>query len=119
MINLGVAIQKSHRRDCRKMSEQLIALQDTPESLRGTIISNHAVYTRSRTTGTINWRSGWWIIWVIFMLIRVVSSNGCGESKTEYNPHIQYEYNGKSISPDSLIKMVKDSSLRLNRDPLR
>lgn len=115
LINLGVAIQRSYRRDCRKMSEQLMSLQDTPESLRSTITSNHAAYTSSSRV-TLKFRNGWWVLWVIFMLIRIVGSDGCGENKTDYNPVIQY--NGNRISPDSLLKMVKDSSFRVKYDTL-
>jgi len=116
LINLGVAIQKSHRRDCRRMSEQLISLNDTPENIRRTIISNHSAYTGPRA-GAISWRSGWWILWVIFMLIRVVSSDGCGESKTDFKPSsIQYEYNGKSMPLDSMVKILKDSNVKVKYD---
>ncbi len=84
LINIGVAVQKSHKKDCVKISEQLIALQDTPKSLRDIIVSNHKIYVgSSKSSG--NWGNYFWIGWVIFMIIRLVASDGCGDSKPKYN----------------------------------
>ncbi len=113
LVNIGVAIQKSHRRDCKKMSKQLILLQDTPESLRNTIVSNHSVYSRSSgAVGSIKWRNGWWAIWVFIMLIRAVSSGGCGENNTDY------KYDNNFQLPDSIFKILKDSNHKINHGPL-
>jgi hypothetical protein len=57
LINIGVGIQKSHRRDCRKISAQLIELQDLPENVRETIVSNHFIYAKPR----LRLRQNWWV----------------------------------------------------------
>ena len=117
LINIGVEIQKSHRRDCKKMSKQLISLQDTPESLRTTIVSNHAAYTGSSSYSG-NWKGGFWIFWVILMLIRAISSNGCGENKNQYRQNIPVNFKSINQVPDSSIKLFTDSILRMNRDSI-
>jgi hypothetical protein len=84
LINIGVAVQKTHRNDCRLVSEQLVSLKDTPEALRGIIVSNNTVYSNSSSSSSSSWRSYWWIIWVIFMLVRAGTSDGCN-SKPSYD----------------------------------
>jgi len=116
LVNLGVEVQKSHRRDCKRVSGQLISLQDTPESLRNTIITNHAVYTGS-SRSKLGWRGIFWIGWIVIMGIRTVSSSGCGDNNAIDNKPMQIYYNNKPISSDSLLKIVTDSSLK-NRDSL-
>ena len=117
VINIGVEVQKSHRRDCKRMSEQLIALQDTPESLRTTIVSNHAVYSGS-SSWSLSGRNAFWMIWVVFMLIRAISSNGCSESKSSYKEFSYPHLKNKLHFQDSLFRIIKDSSFRFNRDSL-
>ncbi len=113
LINIGVAVQKTNRRDCKKMSSQLIELQDTPESLRNTIASNHLVYTGSSTRSS-RWRSGFWAIWIIFMFMRGVLSNGCGSESTHY------DYKGepneiRSLMRDSIFKLI-DTNTKFRKD---
>jgi hypothetical protein len=114
LVNIGVAIQKSHRSDCRKMSDHLISLQDTPEGLRNTIVANHAVYTGSSRRARWSWRAMFWIGWLFLAGIRTVSSRGCDDNE---NKTIHYYYNNSEVSPDSLIRIVTDSN-RKNRDSL-
>lgn len=86
LINIGVAVQKSHKPDCRSVSIQLIALTDTPESLRQVIVSNHAVYMgggSSRSSGSSSWRVILWILWIGFMISRM-SGDGCNGSNSNY-----------------------------------
>lgn len=113
LVNIGVAIQKSNRRDCKQMSEQLISLQEMPESLRSVIVTNHAVYNRSSGTGSFSWRGGFWIFWIIVMVIRAASSGGCGENNTEYQS-IPFDNNTR-YQLDSIIKKMKDSQ-RIHQD---
>jgi hypothetical protein len=113
IINIGVAVQKSHRRDCRKMSKQLISLQDTPESLRSIIVSNHAVYSRSSTI-RFNWRGGFGILWIIFMIMRS-STQGCGDNSY----HSRFSPDDIKYLPDSTVfKILKDTSHRNHPDTL-
>jgi hypothetical protein len=114
LINIGVAIQKSNRSDCRKMSDQLISLQDTPESLRSIIVSNHAVYSgSSKSSG--GWGNYFWVGWVIFMVIRLAASDGCESKKTTnyYEMPQNWEYKKKT---DSLFKVMMDSSFKSAKD---
>jgi hypothetical protein len=115
LVNIGVAIQKSHRRDCRQMSEQLILLQDAPERLMEIIASNHNVYTRSSgSTWSFGWGRGFGVAWLIFMLFRVVASDGCGDNKTPYKEFITPQYPIR----DSSFKIVKDSIFEIHHDTL-
>lgn len=102
-INIGVAIQKSHRKDCKKLSEQLISLNDTPENLRQIIVSNHAVYTRS-SGGSSNWGGFGWVGFIFFILIKTLAQGGCNDSTDnyKYNPtEIKY------VLPDSIMKKLQ------------
>jgi hypothetical protein len=114
LINIGVAIQKTHRRDCRKMSEQLVSLQDTPESLRSIISSNHVVYT-GESSKSGNWGNMFWVGWVIFIIFRLAASDGCGESKSssfEFKPADFRQYK----MPDSILKKLEKSGIRMFED---
>jgi hypothetical protein len=73
LINLGVALQKTHRRDCRKISAQLVSLEDLPENLLNTILSNHAIYNKSR----FRLKHGWWLAWMIYAMVRILFSGSC------------------------------------------
>lgn len=104
LVNLGVAIQKKYRNDCRQMSEQLVTLEDTPENLRGTIVSNHSVYTGSSNSS--NFRGYWWVVWIIIMVIRALASGGCEHTTNEYKaPQTQMNI----YQTESLTRQVKDS----------
>ncbi|HEX7847587.1 MAG TPA: hypothetical protein VF476_17425 [Chitinophagaceae bacterium] len=117
LINIGVAVQKTHRKDCAKVSEQLISLHETPESLRKIIVSNHAVYTGSSGDGgSISWRNIFWIGWVVFMLFRAFGSDGCDSSNSNnyrYIPPVQYD-NKYKITDSAILRLF--DSIRISRD---
>lgn len=116
IINIGVAVQKKRRQDCRRMSEQLISLSETPESLRNIIVSNHRVYTgSSASSGSISWRGVFWIIWIIFMIFKW--GGVCNSSSSDYKNSFPY-YDPKFKISDSAIKIIYDSSsaYRISRD---
>jgi hypothetical protein len=78
LINLTVAIQKSHKSDCGLLSDQLISVTDIEEHLRSTIISNHQAYS-SRSGSFSNFGKGtWWVVWLFIMLLRGVAT--CNDS---------------------------------------
>ena len=118
IINIGVAVQKKRRQDCRMMSEQLISLKDVPQNLRDIIVSNHAVYTGSSSSSGSGWGRGiFWMIWVVFMIVRA-ASGGCNDSSSsssfdfsKYKPY----YEPFKVS-DSTYSLLKDSSSRLLMD---
>lgn len=115
IINIGVAVQKKRRKDCRLMSEQLISLSETPESLRNVIVSNHAVYTgSSASSGSISWRSVFWIIWIVIMLIRGINSCG-GDSSGDSKNYFRY-YDPKFKLPDSTFRIFSDSTNKYRPD---
>ena len=70
LVNITVAIQNSHKKDCKKISQELTCIADLPEDLTSTIMSNHKVYKGS--TSTTNWGL---MVWVAIILLRVMS--GC------------------------------------------
>jgi len=126
IINIGVAVQKKRRKDCRLMSEQLISLSETPESLRNIIVSNHAVYTGSSSSGgSGSWRTVFWIIWVVFILIRGVNSCG-GDSSNSYKQNFPYYQPQFKLQDSTIMKLfdsnyrktIYDSSLRKRLDSL-
>lgn len=105
IINIGVDIQKSHRRDCRVMSHKLVALREPPETLGNLIRSNHAAYTGSSSSSTVSWRGGFFIFWIIMMILRGAFSDGCNNSSSEYKPILpQVEY---QLPPPTIL--LKDS----------
>lgn len=118
IINIGVAVQKKRKQDCRMMSEQLISLKDVPQNLRDIIVSNHAVYTGSSGSGSGWGRGVFWIIWIVFMIIRA-GSGGCGSSGStsssfdfsKYNPQYQ-----PVTLPDSIFEILADSSYKVKHD---
>lgn len=120
LVNIGVAVQKTHRRDCRQVSEQLILLQDMPESLRGTIVSNHAVYSKSGGS-KVSWGGGGFgVFWLIFLLVRIVaSSDGCNDRRTpnyQYTPaNLQYQIEKFKLPEPTHIP--KDSNFIVNPMP--
>lgn len=122
LINIGVAVQKTNKPDCRDVSSQLVSLTDTPESLRKIIVSNHAVYTGSgaRSTGSsgsLSWRTILWLLWVVFMIIRLAGNGGCNSSRTNYRyeiPEIRtYEMNDSFFRTfdSSPVKIVPDTDV--------
>lgn len=113
LINITVAIQKTNKKDCKLVSGQLILLEDVPESLRNIIVSNHHVYTGSSKSTGVKWGPVFWVGWIIIMLIRTASSDGCGNNSNSYqNFRPTYQL------PDSLLRYLqkKDSTLHLTDD---
>jgi hypothetical protein len=106
LVNIGVAIQKKYRSDCRQISEQLVALEDLQENLRGTILSNHTAYTG--TSNSINFRGYWWVGWVVFMVVKALASGGCEHTSNDYPESPEIRLN--MYQTDSLIRKFKDSS---------
>ncbi len=123
LVNIGVAVQKSHRRDCKRMSKQLVSLQDIPESLNRVIVSNHAVYTGS--SGSSGWRNIFWIGWVIFMLAKGASSGCNGGGNTTYReldfPKYKMHDSAGIRIIDSIIKKNRErqDSISVNKDDVK
>lgn len=110
LINSSAAVQKSHRRDCRKISDQLVYLSDMPENLRKIIVSNHKIYSGS--TFAIKPRQGFFIFWIIFALIRLVASNGCANSIGTVNGFDESSFKIDSIK----IRPSKDSTNHFHKN---
>jgi hypothetical protein len=116
LINIGVGIQKKNKRDCRHLSEQLVSVQDLPENLRSLFVSNHAAYTGSSGSSG-GWGNYWWIGWVIFVFIRMLSSNTC--NNTSYD-NTKFEIvNQRNIKVDSSLQRLLDSFNAGKADSLR
>jgi hypothetical protein len=117
LINIGVGIQKKHKRDCQAISEQLVSVQDLPENLRSLILSNHAAYTGSSGSSG-GWGSFWWVGWVIFMLVRILASDGC-KSTPKYNNSQFQIITETNMRNDSSIQRLIDSLKVQNGDSFR
>ncbi len=74
LINLTVAIQKSERKDCKRISTVLTCIRDLPEELENLIDNNHKVYTQSGSSSS-NTNYGW-IIWVVIIVLKLLAG-GC------------------------------------------
>nr|WP_294908746.1 hypothetical protein [uncultured Lacibacter sp.] len=109
LINIGVAIQKSNKRDCRKMSEQLVSLTDMPEAIRSIIVSNHAAYAGTSSGGGGGWGNYFWIGWVIFAIIRVLASGSCNSNKQPDFNRIQIINDQNKWMMDSNYQKLIDS----------
>lgn len=108
LVNLGVAVQKSNKRDAREMSDQLIGLADLPESLRSVIVSNHAAYNKTASTSSSGgWRVVWWIFWIIIMIARASSTGGCNDNKPSYQYYNNFPQPVYRL--DSNLRFVPDS----------
>jgi hypothetical protein len=105
LINLGVAIQKKHRKDCRTMSEQLVSLQEVPESIRKTIDDNHTAYTQSKPSGSNNFL---WLPWILVMIIKGAWGGCNDDTDTDYKYLNNSEFTRYQI--DSLLKPYRDSA---------
>lgn len=110
LINIGVSVQKTHRRDCRKVSGQLISLTEMPDALRNIILSNHDAYTGSRRSISVG--QGWWAIWLVFILIRAIACESCESSSS--NSYKNFEF---KITDSSLIRL-RDSVVNTRKIPL-
>jgi hypothetical protein len=102
LVNIGVAVQKSHRRDCKEMSSRLIRLTEVPDNLGGLIISNHKAYMGSSSSSTVSWRGGLFICWIIIMILRGAFSDGCNNSTSTSRPYIQPEMKYELPEPTKL-----------------
>lgn len=106
LINLGVAVQKKHRRDCRKISKQLVALEEIPENHRATILSNHRVYSGS--SYSFRFRGSFWVVWIIIGVIRGLTSEGCEHKSNDYQEFQNTPLN--KYQKDSIVRMLKSNS---------
>ena len=116
LVNIGVAIQKTRRRDCRKMSGQLVKVLDLPEELHSVIFSNHKIYSSFRYT--FKGRGYWVLVWIVFMFLRGVTSEGCNDSSRstrEYSIPDNIKYQVQDTA-STLYKLLHDSTHRLNQD---
>jgi hypothetical protein len=75
LINLTVALQKKHIQYCRVISDGLVEIKGLPPNLRETIINNDNVYNGKTKSSE---KSYWWVVWVVFILLRVLATGGCG-----------------------------------------
>lgn len=103
LVNIGVAVQRSHRADCRAMSYQLVAVSDLPEELIKTIASNHSVYTRNEgSSGSGCFSSSGVIFFVIFLFLRLIASDGCDSSRSSSDDFFRkYKFNPPVFVNDS------------------
>jgi hypothetical protein len=74
LINLTVAIQKTERRDCKRISTVLTCIRDLPEALETIITKNHKAYTQGGSSSS-NTNYGW-VIWVVIIVLKVMAG-GC------------------------------------------
>lgn len=73
LVNITVAIQKTNKPECKRISHELTSLSHLSPELADIIYNNHKVYTSNPITrSTGNWG---WIVWLIIILIRILS--GC------------------------------------------
>ncbi len=77
LVNLTVKLQKTKRQDSKTISSGLILLNDLPPELADTIQNNENVYNGAGVTSSKESGNYWWVVWVVIMLIRVLSSGGC------------------------------------------
>jgi len=70
LINVTVAIQKTQHSTCKFISKELTNVEGLSYELEKIIKNNHKVYTASKSTGSYGW-----ILWVVFILLKVLS--GC------------------------------------------
>jgi hypothetical protein len=105
LVNIGVDIQRFHKPDCKKMSTQLVSLTDMPDNLRSTILTNHEAYTSSRG---IRLKGGWWVVWIIFILIKAFGSKSC-EGTSNSNRIQPYQFQ----VADSVVRKFRDSAFKI------
>jgi hypothetical protein len=74
LINLTVSLEKKHTQYCKIVSNGLIEIKDLAPNLRETIINNNNVFNGKAKNGENNY---WWVLWVIFILLRILSTGGC------------------------------------------
>lgn len=113
LINLGVAIQHSYKKDCRRMSDQLVLVEGLPDHIEERISANHTVYSRTGK-GSVNFRSYFWIGWIVLILARVISAGGFEDRDT--SPDYLQNTILNSSQVDSLLKAAKDSNKTLTID---
>lgn len=74
LINLTVAIQKSEKRDCKRISTVLTCIRDLPAELERLITNNHKAYTQGGSSSSNN--NYGWIIWVVIIVLKLLAG-GC------------------------------------------
>ncbi len=119
-VNITVSIQKGRRKDCRKISSQLVHLTGLNEELTRIIPSNHQVYQNSRWKARFS--GWWWAFWIFFAISRLISTNGCSDddSRRDYinmpqfqvRPGYRDTVNTQPLQIDSekLYKMFREMS---------
>ena len=107
LVNIGVAVQKKHRRDCKKMSQQLVSLADMPEHLRQTISSNHLAYNSTKSWGIPNLKGGFWIGWIILLILRSIFSDSCNSNGKYHMSPSSYKIQYRAS--DTFLKRQIDS----------
>lgn len=106
LVNIGVDVQKSRKKDCRKMSQQLVSLSDLPESLRTTISSNHLIFSSGKSAI----KGQWLWIWVGILIVKAIASKGCEDD----SPKIKFDPKTPIIITDSALQKFRDSILKDN-----
>ncbi len=103
-INLCVALQTSNRKDCILISTELVGLQGINPDHKSIIDSNHDVFIGSnKNKSSSDSGSGlgsviWWIIWIIFIIVRIANNDSCKSKSNSYEN--QYKYTPKTYNYD-------------------
>lgn len=111
LINIGAEVQKTQKRDVKKTSSQLVMLTEMPSDIRSIIFSNHEAYHATRG---IRLREGWWVVWIIIVLFRAVSSDACSSSSNSNK--FNARPNDYKIILDSATKKKVDSIWKSHTD---
>lgn len=78
LINLTVLLQKPQIRDARMISSELTKLTGLSAERYDTIFNNDKVFRNEGGSSSGSSSGGWgWIIWVIIIVLRLVTSGGC------------------------------------------
>jgi hypothetical protein len=84
LINTTVKIQHIAKYDCRIISTELVGLIGINPEYKSIIDENHSIFsgqktrlTNSRNKTSEGGQSYWWILWVIFVIIRIATRGGC------------------------------------------
>jgi len=110
LLNLTVFIQRTHRKECRKVSYQLVALSDLPENIMDRINKNHHAYVRFENRESSG--AGCWGFILIFIIIKLFTLRTC-----DSRPKSQYKFPTLPHSTiDSILRKMHDSANRSTPD---